>query len=109
MLLTQRHTHRSLGIGMTNANMKLVALKVLLDDYPSSPKPKLEDGEHIVKRVIELNSLHQELKGTDSCLSFSDSQTEISLTAYEARGFAIDARLAHFASGWELAREFSKL
>jgi len=75
--------------GMTNANMKLVVLKVLLADYPSSPKPKLDEGEHIVKRIVELDSLNAELK------------------AYAARGFAIDARLSHFASGWEIANQYS--
>ncbi|KIO22901.1 hypothetical protein M407DRAFT_244997 [Tulasnella calospora MUT 4182] len=76
--------------GMTNANMKLVVVKVLLDDYPSSPKQQLDDGEHIVRRVVELDSLMDELR------------------AYEKRGFVIDARLSHFASGWELANKFGK-
>ncbi|KAG8982361.1 hypothetical protein FRB90_006856, partial [Tulasnella sp. 427] len=76
--------------GMTNANMKLVVVKVTLDDYPSSPKQNLDGDEHIVRRVIELDSLMDELR------------------AYEKRGFTIDARLSHFASGWELANKFSK-
>jgi len=75
--------------GMTNANMKLVVLKVLLDEFPTSPKQKLEEGEHIVTRIVELDSLNKKLK------------------EYEDRGFAIDARLAHFASGWEMAKKFS--
>jgi len=76
--------------GMTNANMKFVILNVTLQDDAPSPKQKLESGEHIVKRVIELDSLNAELK------------------AYDKRGFAIDARLSHFASGWEMARKLTE-
>jgi len=75
--------------GMTNANMKLVVIKVALSEHPSSPKAKLDEGEYIAKRIVELDTLNAELK------------------AYESRGFAVDARLAHFASGWELANKFS--
>ncbi|KAG8898899.1 hypothetical protein FRB99_007080 [Tulasnella sp. 403] len=76
--------------GMTNANMRLVVLKVLLSDHPSSPKAKLDEGEHIVKRVVELDSLHEELR------------------KYDERGYAVDARLSHFAAGWQMANAFSK-
>lgn len=48
---------------MTNANMKLVVLNVNLEEDAPSPKQKLEAGEHIVKRIIELDSLNEELKG----------------------------------------------
>jgi len=72
--------------GMTNANMKLVILKVVMSDYPSSPKAKLDEGEHIVKRIVELDRLNDELK------------------AYDARGFTVDARLSHFAMGWDMAK-----
>ncbi|KAG8947519.1 hypothetical protein FRC04_010700 [Tulasnella sp. 424] len=76
--------------GMTSANMKLVVVRVLLDDYPSSPKQKLDEGEHIVRRVVELDSLMDEFR------------------AYEKRGFTIDARLFPLATGWELASKFNK-
>ena len=49
---------------MTNANMKLVVLKVTMSDYPSSPKAKLDEGEHIVKRIVELDALYEELKSS---------------------------------------------
>ena len=48
--------------------MKLVVLNVMLKDYPSEPKAKLDEGEHIVKRIIELDSLNAELKGTSFIL-----------------------------------------
>ncbi|KAG8972369.1 hypothetical protein FRC05_010080 [Tulasnella sp. 425] len=75
---------------MTNANMKLVVVRVLLDDYPSSPEQKLDEGEHIVRRVVELESLMDEFR------------------AYEKRGFTIDARLFPLATRWELASKFNE-
>jgi len=72
--------------GMTNANMKLVVLGVNLDDKMEAPDPKLDAGEFIVKRVVELAKLYDELK------------------AYNEKGFVVDARLSHFASGYEMAR-----
>ena len=48
--------------------MKLVALRVPVPEgengRPHSPKQKLEPGEHIVRRVIELSKLKAELDGT---------------------------------------------
>lgn len=48
---------------MTSANMKLVALKVPLPADAEAPKQKLEPGEHIVRRVVELGKLKAELDG----------------------------------------------
>jgi len=47
---------------MTNANMKLVVVSVLMDEL-ETPAPHLDDGEHIVSRVVELDKLDEELKG----------------------------------------------
>ncbi|KAG9126427.1 hypothetical protein FRC07_003487 [Ceratobasidium sp. 392] len=74
--------------GMTSANMKLVALDVEIKEG-EEPAQKLDEGEHIVKRVVELDKLLGELE------------------AYEARGFVIDARLHHLAFGWHLARKIA--
>jgi uncharacterized coiled-coil protein SlyX len=49
--------------GMTNANMKLVLVNVTLEDELKLPKQKLDAGEFIVPRVLELSKLHDELKG----------------------------------------------
>ena len=51
---------------MTTANMKLVTVDVLLDDQLEYPDQKLDEGEAIVKRVVELKSLYKELKGAFS-------------------------------------------
>ncbi|KAG0706413.1 NUDIX hydrolase domain-like protein [Suillus ampliporus] len=75
--------------GMTNANMKLVVLSVLLEDKLETPVPHLDDGEHIITRVVELDQLDAELK------------------AYDKKGFAVDARLSHFAAGYAMAKRLS--
>lgn len=48
---------------MTSANMKLVIANVLLDDKLELPEQKLEAGEFIKCRVVDLDKLHDELKG----------------------------------------------
>ncbi|EIW85330.1 hypothetical protein CONPUDRAFT_87784 [Coniophora puteana RWD-64-598 SS2] len=67
--------------GMTTANMKLVVANVLLDDKLETPDSKLDDGEFIVKRVVALDQLHDEL---------------------------INSRLSHLASGYNLAQRIAK-
>ncbi|KAJ3794470.1 NUDIX hydrolase domain-like protein [Lentinula aff. detonsa] len=71
--------------GMTNANMKLVVLNVTLEDKLETPDQKLESGEFIVRRVIELRKLLEELK------------------VYDSKGFILDARLHHLAAGYTMA------
>ncbi|PAV23143.1 adp-ribose pyrophosphatase [Pyrrhoderma noxium] len=73
--------------GMTTANMKLVILDVTLPDELELNEAKLDEGEHIVKRVVELSRLYDELQ------------------EYDKKGFMVDARLSHFASGYRLARQ----
>ena len=48
---------------MSSTNMKLVVLDVPLDGDMESPDQNLEDGEAIVRRVIEVRNLNKELKG----------------------------------------------
>ncbi|KAG1804241.1 NUDIX hydrolase domain-like protein [Suillus subaureus] len=67
--------------GMTNANMKLVVVSVLLEDKLETPTPHLDDGEHIITRVVELDQLVSELK--------------------------VDAKLSHFAAGYAMAKRIS--
>ncbi|KAI0272525.1 NUDIX hydrolase domain-like protein [Gloeopeniophorella convolvens] len=71
--------------GMTTANMKLVILDVPLDGDMESPDQHLEDGEAIVRRAVEVKNLYRELK------------------EYEKKHFVVDARLSHFAAGFDLA------
>jgi hypothetical protein len=49
--------------GMTNANMKLVIVGVSFPGELELPKQKLEPGESIVRRVVELAKLNDEIKG----------------------------------------------
>lgn len=76
--------------GMTNANMKFVIANVTLEDKLTKPKQKLEAGEFIVTRVVELSKLHEELK------------------EYAKKDFVVDARLSHFAMGFNLANQMQK-
>lgn len=48
---------------MTNANMQLVVISVLLDDKLEIPEPKLDPGEYIVTKIVELSKLSVELEG----------------------------------------------
>ncbi|KIM57660.1 hypothetical protein SCLCIDRAFT_130000 [Scleroderma citrinum Foug A] len=74
--------------GMTNANMKLVVVSVLMDDKLETPASRLDEGEHIEKRVIPLDKLNAALNGT-----------------YTSHlGYAVDARLSHFAAGYDMAQ-----
>jgi hypothetical protein len=69
-LILVRHTDTSVTLkyidpapGMTSANLKLATVAVLLDDKLETPDQQLDQGEHIVKRVVALKDLDAELKG----------------------------------------------
>ena len=57
---------------MTNANMKLVVLDVILPDQLEAPSQQLENGEFIVRKVVQLSKLNEQLKGIEpvSCPTF---------------------------------------
>jgi len=71
--------------GMTSAKFKLVVVKVELEDKMEYPVPHPDPGEHIVVKVVELARLKLELE------------------EYDRKGFVVDARLFHFASGYDMA------
>ena len=48
---------------MTNANMQLVVISVILDDKLEIPEPKLDPGEYIVTKIVEISKLSAELEG----------------------------------------------
>ncbi|KAI5451772.1 hypothetical protein NCC49_001419 [Naganishia albida] len=76
--------------GLTNANMVLCTVRVKLSESDPEPKQKLDEGEHIIKRVVEVKELYNVLLD------------------YNKRGFTIDARLAHWAMGYHMATRFDK-
>lgn len=43
--------------------MQLVVISVLLDDKLETPEPKLDPGEYIVTKTVELSKLSVELEG----------------------------------------------
>lgn len=47
---------------MSSANMKLIAVNVDIKEG-EEPAQKLDEGEHIVKKIVELDSLMEELQG----------------------------------------------
>lgn len=77
--------------GMTTANMKLVAVDVPFLDKLEVSQQKLEPGEFITARIVELHKLDEELK------------------AYESKGYVVDARLSHFASGYVMAEKIRQM
>ncbi|KAI0710418.1 NUDIX hydrolase domain-like protein [Cerioporus squamosus] len=76
--------------GMTNANMKLVTVDVPFPEKLEMPAQKLDPGEFITARIVELSKLRAEFQ------------------EYEKKGYVIDARLDHLVSGFELARKLSQ-
>ncbi|PCH38772.1 hypothetical protein WOLCODRAFT_66332 [Wolfiporia cocos MD-104 SS10] len=77
--------------GMTTANMKLVAVDVPFPDQLEVSEQKLDAGEFITTRIVELPKLAAELK------------------EYEKKGYVVDARLSHFASGYEMAEKLRNM
>lgn len=73
--------------GMSGANMHLVTVNVNLSEKDEEPEQHLDEGEHIVKRVVPIQDLHQ------------------TLLDYDKKGFAIDALIATIAQGYELAKQ----
>ncbi|THH09227.1 hypothetical protein EW145_g2181 [Phellinidium pouzarii] len=57
--------------GMTSANMKLVVLGVTFPGKLELRDAKLDDGEHIVKRIVELTKLYDELREYDKKVLYS--------------------------------------
>jgi len=72
--------------GMTNAKMRLVVLSVLLKDKMEMPVPKLEPGEFIIKHIVDFTKLSDKLK------------------EYDQAGLVIDAKLSHFAYGYQIVQ-----
>ena len=55
---------------MTTANMKLVVLGVTFPDKLELSEAKLDEGEHITKRVVELRKLFDELQEYDKKVGY---------------------------------------
>lgn len=50
--------------------MKLVTIRIELKEDDPEPEAKLDEGESIVKRVVELGKLWETLEGTSSFTAF---------------------------------------
>ncbi|KAK6339950.1 hypothetical protein TWF718_009339 [Orbilia javanica] len=72
--------------GMTTANMQFAVMEVDLKEGDPEPQQHLDDGEFIERVVVPLDELHDKL------------------VEYEKNGYAVDARLYHWAAGVDFAR-----
>ncbi|GAA97661.1 uncharacterized protein L969DRAFT_87766 [Mixia osmundae IAM 14324] len=77
--------------GMTDANMSLATIEVNVDSVEEleAPQDKLEEGEHIEKRIVAIEDLYQ------TCHELTK------------QGCQVDARLYHLAWGLECAKRYS--
>ncbi|EPS38014.1 hypothetical protein H072_8285 [Dactylellina haptotyla CBS 200.50] len=73
--------------GMTTANMQLVVMEVNLKEGDAEPEQHLDDGEFIQRVVVPLDELHDRL------------------VQFTRDGYAVDARLYHWAAGLDVARK----
>ncbi|KAK0547589.1 hypothetical protein OC846_004783 [Tilletia horrida] len=71
--------------GLTGANMKLCLIHIQVADDAPDPVAEPEEGEHIERHLVPLKGLYASLK------------------EFQSQGYNVDARLAHFAIGLEVA------
>ncbi|EPQ30616.1 uncharacterized protein PFL1_02140 [Pseudozyma flocculosa PF-1] len=70
--------------GLTGSNMQLCIVKIKMQKGAKDPVAKPEEGECIEKYLVDATRLYDEL------------------LAFEKKGYAIDARLAHLAAGMQI-------
>lgn len=102
--------------------MKLVVLSKTFPGDLELSEAKLDEGEHIVKRVVPLSKLYEELQGTlEVCRENDESDRSIrirskgepkrlvNLTIHLTllQGFVVDAKLFHLAAGLDLAKSIA--
>ncbi|WFD35720.1 ADP-ribose diphosphatase [Malassezia cuniculi] len=75
--------------GLTGANMKLCTVEISLADDAPEPVAEPDEGEYIERHLVPLATLSE------------------SLAAFSRAGYAVDARLAHFAHGLALANRMT--
>lgn len=63
---------------MTNANMKLITVDVPFPEKLEMPAQKLDPGEYITARIVELSKLSTEFRGScDIAIDVSVALTDI--------------------------------
>lgn len=86
---------------MTGANMNLVTVDVELAEDAPKPTQKLDEGEHIVQRVVPLKELDATLKGESKAITVWMEELRAD---YAKKGFAIDALVASVATGLSIVQ-----
>lgn len=81
--------------GMTNANMQLVMVKVKFEKDDAMPEQRLEDGEHIERKIVPLSELY------DVLVDYSKEKPG-------EKSMIVAAKLFHFAAGMRFAEKFAK-
>lgn len=81
--------------GLTGANMKLCTVEIQLPKDAPEPVAVPDEGEFIERHLVPLRSLHDELQ------SMSPAYAE-----FQKNGYAVDARLAHLATGIQLGQAY---
>ena len=92
--------------------MKLVIVDVKLTEEDPEPEAKLDEGEHIVKRVVEVKDLWKTLEGelgrpADLDFGTLTIASRVGMADYSEKGYILDARLSHIAMGLHLSKELS--
>lgn len=76
--------------GMSSANMQLATVELEIQKGQKPPKPKLQGGEYIEQDIVPLNELYDKL------------------VKYSSEGMKVDARLWHWAAGFNAAINVAK-
>ncbi|KAE8259385.1 hypothetical protein A4X13_0g1044 [Tilletia indica] len=85
MVIAETSTVMMNDPGLTGANMKLCLFHIQVADDAPDPVAEPEEGEHIERHLVPLKGLYGSLK------------------EFQSQGYHVDARLAHFAIGLEVA------
>lgn len=97
---------------MTTATMQTVILDVPVSSiHDDMPRQNLDEGEHIVRRIVPIDDLNDILRGWFSTFTMHTTATHCGSNYlhldYAAKGCAIDARLSHFALSWNLSQRLT--
>lgn len=75
--------------GLTNSTMKLCTVEIQLAQDAPEPVAHPDEGEYIERHLVPLRTLYEELEN------------------FRQSDYAIDARLAHLATGMKLGQDFA--
>lgn len=83
--------------GLTNSTMKLCTVEIQLAQDAPEPVAHPDEGEYIERHLVPLRTLYEELESECLLINLDFRQSD----------YAIDARLAHLATGMKLGQDFA--